>query len=201
MSMLDKIKKEINRSSSSFNDEFYLKDGNKAKLRFLKDFEEAVEVKWHDNYDEKIDTPCLEYYGLDCQYCEGNADVRTRANFVWPVYNYEEERVQLFRFAANSYTPVPQLMSMYESYGTMLNRDFQISRSGTSFDISYQVVPMDKSEFNKDVDVPEESEIFEMLANIHNVNFEADEKPEKKAELDDEDAPETPEDMKAPWED
>lgn len=199
MGMLDKIKKEINRSSSSFSDEFYLKDGDKAKIRFLTDFEEPVKVRWHDNWDEKIDTPCLEYYGRDCPYCKADADVRTRDNFVWVVYNYDEEKVQLFRWAANSYTPVPQLLSMYESYGTLLDRDFQISRSGTSFDISYQVVPMDKGDFDKDVDVYSKKEIFDLLASIHNVSFEAedDDEAETVTELDEEDM----DGMNVPWED
>jgi len=84
MGILDKIKKEIKRSSSSFNEEFYLKDGDKAKVRFIRDFEEAVGIKWHDKYKAKIDTPCLEYYGQECKYCNGAVDdLRTRETFVW----------------------------------------------------------------------------------------------------------------------
>lgn len=207
MGILDKIKKEIKRSSSSFNLEFYLKDGDKAKIRFLTDFEDAIGIKWHDKYKDKIDTPCLEYYGKECKFCAGEVDdVRTRENFIWPIWNYEQEIVQFFRFAANSYTPIPQLMTMYESYGTITNRDFQISRSGTSFDISYQVVPMDKSEFKKDVDVPSKKEIFKQIADIHNVEFEAKKKKgiKKVVDLDDDDDDETDpsefDQVKAPWE-
>jgi hypothetical protein len=210
MGILDKIKKEIKRSSSSFNLEFYLKDGDKAKVRFLKDFEDAIGLKWHDKYKAKIDTPCLEYYGKECKFCNGEIDdLRTRENFIWPIYNYEEEMVQFFRFAANSFTPVPQLMTMYESYGTLLNRDFEISRSGTSFDISYQVVPLDKSDFEKDAEAPSEKEIFKQIADIHNVEFEMKKKKSSKKVVNLEDDDKNDEDydtedfnqMKAPWED
>src|SRR6056297_1766111 len=99
MGMLDKIKKEIKRGGASFDDEFYLKDGESAKIRFLADFEEAIPVRWHDNWDEKIDVPCLEYYGKHCKYCNEEAGkVRTRENFVWVIYNYEDDKVQLFRW-------------------------------------------------------------------------------------------------------
>jgi len=58
---------------------------------------------------------------------------------------------------------------------------------------------MDKSEFDKEVEGYTEKEIFEKLADIHNVSFEVS-KSEKKAELEDDDL-NVPGNMKAPWED
>lgn len=194
LSVLDKIKDQIKNSSQSFDDEFYLGEDEKQRIRFLQDFEDAIEVIWHDEYEESIDSPCLKYYGLSCPLCDDN-DVRTRSVFAWTVYNYDAEQKQIFKYPANKFSPVSSLVQMYESYGTLLDRDYTITRTGTGFDTDYQSVPMDKAEFDPDGDIDAEpwskKEMFEKFKAIHNVesyvSSDDRDEPEKVADLDIED--------------
>ena len=173
MGMLDKIKKEIKRSSSGMSDIFYLGDGDKAKVRFLTEVEDFVEVKWHDSYEDSIDAPCLKYFGADCPHCNSdNENLRTRNMYCATIYNHDEGGRQIFKYAANRFSPIPALISMYETYSSILTRDFVISRTGTSFDIDYSVVPMDKSEFKKSAEEFTKKEMFEKFKIIHNIDIE-----------------------------
>ena len=148
MSILDKIKKRISDSSKTLTDEFYLGQDKKSRVRFISDFEEAKEFVWHDKYKESINMPCLKAYNKECPACpdgEDTKEIRTRTIYVWTVYNHDLDKKQIFKFTATNFTPVPALVAMYEAYSTLCDRDFVISRTGTGFDISYNVVPMDKS--------------------------------------------------------
>lgn len=150
-SMLKRIKQKIVEASRTITDEFYVGQDKKARIRFLTDLEDAFEVTWHDKFEDAVNTPCLSHFGLECPFCDlGKDKVRTRQIFAWTIYNYDTDKKQIFRYPANNFTPIPNLVAMYESYGTICDRDFVITRTGTGFEISYQVVPMDKSTFKGD---------------------------------------------------
>jgi len=175
--VLNKIKNQIKNSSRGFDDEFRLGEDESARVRFLTKFNDATEIIWHDMYDENIDTPCLKYYGVECPLCERDKkdeDLRTRSLFVWTVYNREQEKKQVFKFPANKFSPVPALVQMYEEYGTLIDRDYKITRTGTGFDINYQAIPMSKEEFDKDEEDYSEKELFDLFKTIHNVQEYAD---------------------------
>ena len=151
MSMLDRIKKKITEASRTITDEFYVGQDKKARVRFLNDLEDALEVTWHDKYEDGVNTPCHSHFGLSCPFCDlGKSKVRTRQVFAWTIYNFDIDKKQIFRYPANNFSPIPNLVAMYESYGTICDRDFVITRTGTGFDMNYQVVPMDKSAFKGD---------------------------------------------------
>lgn len=173
-SILDSVKKQIKNASSNFSDVFYLGEDDKRRVRFIDDFEDAVQVRWHDKYADEIDTPCLEYYNLPCPYCNNN-DVRTRDQFAWTIYNYEQEAKQIFLYAANNFTPVSDLVGLYESYGTLTDRDYTVSRTGTGFDTNYQVIPMDKSKLKVDVEKFTKKELFAKFKKIYNVEAHKEE--------------------------
>jgi hypothetical protein len=171
MSMLDKIKKKISDASKTVTDEFYVGQDKKARVRFLTDLEDAMEVLWHDKFEDSINVPCLKHYKLDCPYCKASdKKIRTRQVFAWTIYNYELDKVQIFKFPANNFTPVPSLVAMYESYGTLLDRDYVISRTGTGFEISYHVVPMDKTKFKKSVKPFSKEQIMKKWRKKYNVD-------------------------------
>lgn len=173
--MLSKIKSEIKRSSGNLNDVFYLGEDESAKLRFLEEVDDALEVRWHDKYDDNIDTPCLKYYDLECPHCKSSdEELRTRNLYCWSVYNQEDDIKQIFKFPANRFSPVPQLIEMYEAYGTLTERDYLIKRTGSGFDTNYNVVPMDKEELDKDIEPHTKEEIMEVFKQIHNIELEAD---------------------------
>lgn len=143
---LSKIKNEIKKSGTSKGKFLFIKEDSKVRVRFLTDMEDGLEVPFHDSYQLGINVPCQEIFGRDCEYCE-NEDLRTRNMYVWSVYDYESKEVKLLMAAVNNCTPVPALASLYESYGTLLDRDYEIKRIGKGQNTTYSVIPLEKMKF------------------------------------------------------
>lgn len=143
---LSKMKSEIKKSGANKGKIMFFKEGEKHRVRFLSDFEDGLEVKWHDSYALGVNVPCQEEFGRDCEYCE-EEDLRTRNMYFWSVYDYEAEEVKLIMFAVNNCTPVGALASLYESYGTLLDRDYEITKRGSGQATQYSVVPLKERKF------------------------------------------------------
>ena len=169
-SMVDIIKSKVKNSGGSMKRMFYVSDGQKKRVRFLSDAEDAIQILFHDKWGE-LNTPCLEYYGKNCPYCD-RSDVRSRDNFAWSVYNYDTKEVEVLMYKANDSTPVPALLAMYEAYGTLLDRDYIISRTGEKLETSYSVVPLDKKGFVKKVKALTETQVFEILQKAFDVELD-----------------------------
>ena len=146
MGLLDKIKNDAKKSGQNKSKFIYFREGQKQRIRFLQDMDEGMEIVFHDSFEQGINVPCQELYGRECPYCNDDS-LRTRSQYVWSVWNYETSEVQLFMFAVNNCSPVPALVSMYEAYGTLLDRDYVISTSGKQQNKTFSVVPMDKVKF------------------------------------------------------
>lgn len=148
--LLSKIKNDVKRSGSNKRKLIYFKDGSKLRVRFLIDMDDGMEVKFHDNFEAGINVPCQEAFGRNCPYCEDEDSVRTRSQYIWSVWNYEAKEVQLFMFPVNNCSPIPALMAMYETYGTLCDRDYVITQVGKQQNKTFSVVPMDKNKFRND---------------------------------------------------
>lgn len=146
MGILNNIKNEIKRSGASKGKLLFFKEDVKVRVRFLTDMEDGMEVQFHDSFQEGINIPCQEVFGRDCKYCEMEG-LRTRNMYMWSVWDYEAKEVKLLMAAVNNCSPVPTLCALYETYGTLLDRDFVITRKGKQQNTSYAVVPMDKAKF------------------------------------------------------
>ena len=145
-SLLDKIKADAKKSGGNKAKFIYFREGEKQRIRFLQDMDEGMEVVFHDSYEAGINVPCQEIFGRDCPYCE-EEDLRTRSQYCWSVWNYETNQVQLFMFPVNNCSPVPALTALYETYGTLTDRDYMISVQGKQQNKTFSVVPMDKGKF------------------------------------------------------
>lgn len=165
MGLVDKIKADVKKSGSNKKNFIYFREGQKTRIRFLTDMDDGMEVTFHDSFAESINVPCQELFGRTCPYCDNEeVKVRTRSQYIWSVYNYEEKEVQLMMFPVNNCTPIPALMAMYENYGTLTDRDYVISVSGRQKDKTYAVIPMDKVKFRNDKAKPfSEKAILKML--------------------------------------
>lgn len=146
MSLIDKIKADVKKGGQNKRKFTYFKEGQKQRIRFLQDMDEGMEIPFHDSYELGINVPCQELFDRECPYCDDES-LRTRSQYVWSVYNYEANEVQLFMYAVNNCTPIPALMAMYENYGTLTDRDYVISVTGKAQNKVYSVVPMDKVKF------------------------------------------------------
>lgn len=190
MGLLDKIKSDVAKSGSNKGKFIYFREGQKVRVRFLNDMDEGMEVKFHDSFERGINVPCQELFGRNCDYCE-DEELRTRSQYVWSVYDYESKEVKLFMFAVNNCSPIPALMALYETYGTLTDRDYVISVTGKQQNKSFTVVPMDKNKFRNEKAKPySEKAILKMLDKAFPADTsddedlddeELDEKPKKKS--------------------
>jgi hypothetical protein len=144
MGILESIKSDIKKSGQSKRDFIYFREGEKRRIRFLTEFEDAEEVTFHGNWEKGISVPCQELFGRDCEYC-GDDSLKDSANYAWCVWDYEDNCVKIFMFKVNNCSPVPQLTSMYENYGTITDRDYVIVVSGKQMNRSFTVIPQDKA--------------------------------------------------------
>lgn len=180
---LTDIKSEIAKSGTNKGKFLFFKDGTKKRVRFLTDMEDGMSITFHDNYSLGINVPCQEEFKRDCPYCE-NEELRTRPMFIWSVYDYEDKEVKLLMFPVNNFSPIPSLTSLYEAYGTLLDRDYEIKQTGSQQNKSFSVVPLDKNKFmNRKVKPLSDSEILKIVDKAYpadnNEDFGDDEEKEK----------------------
>lgn len=184
MGLVDQIKNDVKKSGSNKGKFIYFREGQKIRLRFLQDMDDGMQITFHDNFERGIQVPCQELFGRDCPYCEEEG-IRTRSQYIWSVWNYEQNEVQLFMFPVNNCSPIPPLMAMYENYGTITDRDYVISVQGKQQNKSYTVVPMDKNKFRNTKAKPySENAVLKMLDKAWPCDAddddEEDERPRKK---------------------
>ena len=157
--LLDRIKEDAKKSGSSRSKFFYVKDGDKKRVRFLTEADEGFEVVFHDSYEANINVPCQEIYGRECPYCDEEG-LRTRTQYCWYVWDYDAAEVKIFMYPMNNCSPVGALIAAYETYGSLLDRDFMIQRTGKQQNTQYSVMPMDKNEFKNKKAKPLSEEAF-----------------------------------------
>ena len=146
MGLLSEIKKDVKKSGQNKGKFIYFREGQKQRIRFLQDMDEGLQITFHDSFEQSINVPCQEHFNRECPYCDDDT-VRTRNQYIWSVWNYETNEVQLFMFPVNNCSPIPSLVAMYETYGTLVDRDYVISVSGKQQNKTFSVVPMDKVKF------------------------------------------------------
>lgn len=208
MGLLDKIKSDVAKSGSNKGKFIYFREGQKVRIRFLNDMDEGMEVKFHDSFERGINVPCQELFGRNCAYCEDD-DLRTRSQYVWSVYDYESKEVKLFMFAVNNCSPIPALMAMYETYGTLTDRDYVITVTGKQQNKTFSVVPMDKNKFRNEKAKPySEKSILKMLDKAfpaddsgEDEDEDEDEKPMKKKPVKEKAKPKKSEPDEHEWDD
>lgn len=177
-SLLAKIKEDAQKSSSSMSKFFYVKDGEKKRIRFLNDMEDGLEILFHDSYEDNINVPCQQIFGRECLYCEEEG-LRTRAQYVWSVWDYEAKEVKLFMYRMNNCSPIGAIAAMYENYGTLLDRDYTIGCTGKQTNKTFSVIPQDKVKFRNEKAKPfSKKAILEMLDKAYPDEYSAKMKPQ-----------------------
>lgn len=184
--LVNSIKSDVKKAGTSRSSFTFIREGQKVRVRFLQDMDDGMEVVFHDSFTDSINVPCQEIFGRPCPFCDDER-VRTRSQYVWCVYNYETKKVELFMFAVNNCSPIPALLAMYDTYGTITDRDYVISVSGRGPDKKYAVVPMDKAKLRNEKAKPfSEEKILKLIDKAYPCDGEddedddEDEKPVKK---------------------
>lgn len=188
MSLIDDIKNQVKKTGSNKGKFVYFKSGLKIRVRFLQDMEEGVKVPFHDNYTKGINLPCQATFGKTCLYCD-DEELRTRDQYLWSVWDHEAKEVKILMAPVNNCSPIPALVGMYETYGTMTDRDYVITKNGSQTQSTYSVVPMDKVKFRNDKAKPfSKTKLLQLLekafpddGSVEGEDDDVDEKPKKAA--------------------
>lgn len=162
--LISKMKKSI-ESSGGNRSKFInkIRADKKVRVRFLQELDSGLEVTMHDSFERGIDAVCRKHFDEDCPFC-GEEDVTTKSKYCWSVWDVDAKEVKVFMWHATSKSPVNFLLSFYETYGTIMDRDYVLERKGTKFDTTYNVIPMDKSKFRNEKAKPYSvSAIMKML--------------------------------------
>ena len=112
------------------------------------EFDEGMKIVWHNSYEGGVDTPCLEYYNMDCPHCAVTKEdgMRTREYYAWTVYDYDKQKQRILMYAvSDAYTPIMAILAIYDEFGTVLDRDLIIKRTGKKLNTNYTVINGDKS--------------------------------------------------------
>ena len=182
MSLVNDIKNQVKKSGSNKSKFLYFRSGTKIRVRFLHDMEEGFKFTFHDSFDKGINTPCQELFGRNCPYCD-DEDLRTRDQYCWAVWDYDAKEVKLLLAPVNNCSPIPALVAMYDTYGTLTDRDYVITKQGQQQTTTYSVVPMDKVKFRNDkAKALSESKILALLDKAFpcEVDEDDDDTPKKK---------------------
>lgn len=149
MGLVDDIKNQVKKSGTNKGKFLYFKSGTKVRVRFLDDMDDGHKVRFHDSFTAGINVPCQEIFDKECPFCDDD-ELRTRDQYAWSVWDYDAKEVKILMAPVNQCSPVPALVSMYEAYGTLCDRDYVITKSGQQQSTTFSVVPMDKVKFRNE---------------------------------------------------
>lgn len=147
--LIGKMKDDVKKSGANKGKILYVREGSKVRIRFLQELDDGLEVVMHDSFEKGINVVCQEQLGKHCSYCEMDG-LRTRSNYVWSVWDYDSNEVKLMMYAVNNCSPIPAILALNETYGTITDRDYVISVHGKQQNKQFSVVPLDKVKFRND---------------------------------------------------
>lgn len=174
MGLLKNIKDQISKSGQSKSKILFVKSDTKRRIRFLSELEDGIELLFHDSFSKGINCLCNKELRKPCELCDDD-DLRHRKLFAWSVFDYDTKEVKILLYAANNFSPVPALISLFENYSTILDRDYVIERKGSQMKTSYTVIPMDKAKFrNKKVKPLDKKEMLKIISKAFPYELDAD---------------------------
>lgn len=180
MGLLDDIKNQVKKSGTNKGKFVYFKPGAKVRLRFLQDMEDGIKVPFHDSFSLGINVPCQELFGRECPHCD-NDELRHRDQYMWSVWDYDANDVKIIMGPVNNASPIPSIAGMYDAYGTLIDRDYVITKNGSGTTSSFSVIPMDKVKFRNTKAKPfSKTKMLELLDKAFPDDSEDDEAPKKK---------------------
>lgn len=198
-SIISKIKNSVQSAGENRGKIIKIAPDKKLRMRFLEEMDEGKEIVMHDSFERGISAVCRKHFGDSyCPFCD-DPDVKTQYKYAWSVWDVDAKEVKIFLWQATSRSPVNQLLSYYETYSTVMDRDYVIDRKGSRLDTTYQVIPMDKSKFRNENAKPlSESALMKILEKAYPAKAFKDVNVDSDADTEDEPTPADTEDEPTP---
>ena len=165
MSVIDNMKKKIETTGGNKKEILYLKADSKVRIRFLEEMTDGHEFEMFNNYNAGIaalvtnPNQSIEIDGEACQ---------KYTLYAYSVWDYENSAVKILFYKATGITPLPQFIEFYETYGTVMDRDYIIKKVGKGPSGDITIVPADKTPFkNKKAKAYTQKELVKILSSAY----------------------------------
>lgn len=148
--LLTKIMSGASQSGSALGKIFYVKDDSKRQCRFLTDFEDHIETTWLNCYSNGKNVNMInpEFWGGENPY-KDDPDVKVNEFYIWQVVDTEANEVKPFGYKHNQCTPVFSMATMFDTHGTLLDRDYVIHSRNKQIDKRMTLVGLEKRRLPK----------------------------------------------------
>ena len=168
--LVKQLKEAVAKRGTSKKEILYWGKDSVKRIRFIQDLDDGMMIQFHNNWDPSIFAPCHDPEDHeDCKYCKEG--IALQDNYFWSVWDYDSNSVKLVQFKAYGISIIPSLIEMYETFGTITDRDYKIKKVGSGQGSSFVVTPLDKERFNNKKAKPfNEKQVHEILEKAYPYN-------------------------------
>lgn len=174
MSLIDSMKERIKNSGANKKEVFYIAPDSKRRIRFLQELDSGFEFKFHSHWNKGINALCAETYGKTCPYCnDDDEEMKEYTNYAFSIFDYDSNDVKILLYKATGLTPLPAFIDFFDEYGTIMDRDYTIKKSGKGMSGNITVLPGERTTFRNSKAKPyTKKQIINILQKAFPVNDE-----------------------------
>lgn len=172
MGLIDSMKERIKNSGANKKEVFYIAPDTKRRIRFLQELDDGFEFKFHSHWNKGINALCAEEYGKDCPYCnDSDEEMKEYTNYAFSVFDYDSNDVKILLYKVTGLTPLPAFIEFFSKYGTIMDRDYTIKKTGKRMSGNITVLPGERTTFRNSKAKPyTKKQIIKILQTAFPVN-------------------------------
>lgn len=164
-SIIAKIKEKMQHAEEAakrMRSLFRVREGKKKRVRFISDFEDAIEVVMHSKYQVLWPTPCLTYYEEECPYCD-NEEFKTEEHYAWTVRDLDDKENKVLSGKPAGASMIPVMLMRYEKFGTLTDRPYEVSTTGKRWSKTFDMLPEGPIEWKKSFEPFSKKKVLRIL--------------------------------------
>lgn len=168
------MKQKIAQSGGSRSKVMYFKADTAKRIRFLQELDTGEEFLFHSDFNNKVYELCKDPEDQEaCPLCKQG--VTLKSEYCWSVWDYDANEVRIFKSRVTSQSAAPALISMYDEFGTIMDRDYKIKKVGAGQSSSFTVLPLEKEKFRIKAKPFDRDEMLDILTKAYTTDQETDE--------------------------
>ena len=147
------LPKDYERPSTGNDRYFRLEDGDTKKIRILGSFEDGTGIMGWQGWKTDDEGNRKPLRSIEDEKGTTQAKSEENVKFFWalPVYHYEDESLKVWEITQKTIRDQITALAADEDFGNPNHYDIKVSRTGDGFDTVYNIKPLPKSEFSKEV--------------------------------------------------
>lgn len=172
------MKQKIAQSGGSRSKILFFKPDMTKRVRFLQELDSGEEFHFHSDFEKKLYGLCKDPEDSEnCELC--NAEIPKKPEYCWSVWDYDSSEVKIFKCKVTSQSAAPALISMFDEFGTIMDRDYKIKKIGKGQNSSFSVIPLEKEKFRTKATPFDRDEMLDIFTKAYSPEEETEE-PAKK---------------------